>query len=120
FPYTHAELKYVKEINGQIAFTGKATGTVKIVNTAQDMAKFETGDILVSRSTCPSLAPAMQKASAFVTDLGGLTCHAAIIARELKKPCVVGTKSATRTLNDGDTVEVNANTGKVTILKRKA
>ncbi len=59
----------------------------------------------------------MQKCSAIVTDFGGLTSHAAIIARELKKPCVVGTKFATKVLNDGDEVEVDANQGVVKIIK---
>ena len=60
----------------------------------------------------------MKRASAIVTDEGGITCHAAIIARELKVPCVIGTKIATQVLNDGDLVEVNANQGIVKILKK--
>jgi pyruvate,water dikinase len=59
----------------------------------------------------------MQKAAAFVTDEGGLTCHAAIVAREMKKPCIIGTKIATKVLKDGDMVEVDANKGIVKILK---
>ena len=60
----------------------------------------------------------MEKASAFVTDEGGMLCHAAIIAREMNKPCIVGTKSATKILKDGDLVEVDANAGIVKILKK--
>jgi len=60
----------------------------------------------------------MKRASAIVTDEGGITCHAAIIARELKVPCVIGTKIATQVLKDGDLVEVNANQGIVKILKK--
>jgi len=56
----------------------------------------------------------MEKAAAFVTDEGGVLCHAAIVAREMKKPCVIGTKIATRIFKDGDIVEVDAYTGKVT------
>ena len=59
---------------------------------------------------------AMEKAAAFVTDEGGITCHAAIIAREMKKPCIIGTKNATKVLKDGDIVEVDANTGIVKII----
>ena len=60
--------------------------------------------------------PAMKKASAIVTDDGGITSHAAIISRELGIPCIVGTKIATKVLKDGDLVEVNANKGEVKIL----
>ncbi|NTU99308.1 hypothetical protein HGA64_04895, partial [Candidatus Falkowbacteria bacterium] len=62
-------------------------------------------------------AQAMKKAAAFVTDEGGVTCHAAILARELKKPCIIGTKIATSVLQDGDLVEVDADNGVVRILK---
>ena len=59
----------------------------------------------------------MKRAIAFVTDEGGITCHAAIIAREMKKPCIIGTKVATKILKDGDMVEVDANKGTVKIIK---
>lgn len=65
----------------------------------------------------PDFISAMKKAVAFVTDEGGITCHAAIIAREMKKPCVIGTKVATLVFQDGDEVEVDADNGIVTILK---
>jgi pyruvate,water dikinase len=80
------------------------------------MAKMRPGDILVSPATNPNLLPAMQMAAAFVTDVGGITCHAAIVAREMKKPCVIGTKVASHVLQDGDRVEVDATTGIVTRL----
>jgi pyruvate,water dikinase len=59
----------------------------------------------------------MNKASAFITDEGGITCHAAIVARELNKPCIIGTKIATKVLKDGDMVEVDAERGVVRIIK---
>ena len=65
----------------------------------------------------PTILSAMQKASAFITDEGGVTCHAAIVARELKKPCIIGTKIATKVLKDGDLVEVDTEKGVVKILK---
>jgi pyruvate,water dikinase len=77
----------------------------------------QKGEILVSPMTMPDFLPAMKKAAAFVTDEGGMACHAAIVAREIKKPCVVGTKNATKILKDGDLVEVDANNGVVRILK---
>ncbi|PIR92759.1 hypothetical protein COU01_00050 [Candidatus Falkowbacteria bacterium CG10_big_fil_rev_8_21_14_0_10_44_15] len=101
----------VDEFKGDIACAGKAKGTVKIINTPEDMKKMERGNILVSASTNPNLMPAIRQSAAIITDEGGLTCHAAIVSRELKIPCVVGTKIATQVLKDGDTVEVDANKG---------
>ena len=106
-----------KEIKGQIAFKGKTTGKVRIVSKSEDIQKVEEGDILVAAMTMPKYLPAMKKASAFVTDEGGITCHAAIVSREMKKPCIIGTKIATKLLNDGDTVEVDADKGVVKIIK---
>ncbi|MBV9349753.1 MAG: hypothetical protein JO026_03305 [Patescibacteria group bacterium] len=106
-------------IRGQVAFAGRAQGKAKIINVPADMKKMVDGDVLVSRSTNPSLISAMHIASAFITDIGGLTCHAAIVARELKKPCIVGTKTATKVINDGDLLEVDADNGIVKILSEK-
>lgn len=99
------------ELKGTPAFVGKVKGRVKIINLPEEMIKMEKGDIMVSHTTFPSLVPAMKKAAAIVTDDGGITCHAAIVARELKIPCVVGTKFATQVLKDGDLVEMDANKG---------
>ena len=60
----------------------------------------------------------MEKASAFVTDEGGILCHAAIVAREMKKPCIIGTKVSTKILKDGDMVEVDADNGIVKVLEK--
>ena len=87
-------------------------------NNQNDLEKFKEGDILVSFSTNPSLVPAMNKAAAIITNAGGVTCHAAIVSRELKTPCIIGTKIATKVLHDGDFVEVDANKGIVKIIKR--
>lgn len=106
-----------KEIKGKIAFKGLVRGKVKIVKHPSEVGKVVQGDILVSQMTFPSFITAMQKAAAFVTDEGGLTCHAAIVARELKKPCIIGTKIATKILKDGDLVEVDANNGVVKLIK---
>jgi phosphoenolpyruvate synthase/pyruvate phosphate dikinase len=103
--------KEVQELNGTCACPGYAQGRVKIIEIPEDMIKMERGDILVSETTYPSLVPAMKKASAIVTNAGGLTCHAAIVSRELKIPCVVGTKIANKILDDGDLVEVDATKG---------
>jgi pyruvate,water dikinase len=98
-------------IHGNVACPGKVTGKVRIVNTAKQMHKIKEGDILVATQTTPELLPAMKKAAAFVTDIGGITSHAAIVSREMNKPCVIGTKLATQVFKDGDMVEVDANKG---------
>ncbi len=104
------------EIHGQSSYPGRVKGLVKIVNEKKDIAKVNPGDILVSIATNPELLAAMKKAGALVADRGGITCHAAIVSRELKIPCVIGTKIATQVLKDGDLVEVDANCGSVKIL----
>ncbi len=107
-----------EEVRGNTAYKGKVQGRVRIINAPQDMEKMQKGDVLVSVATTPSIVPAMKKAAAIVADEGGLTCHAAIVSRELEIPCVVGTKFATQVLKDGDLVEVDADKGVVTILER--
>lgn len=101
----------IKQLQGSVACAGLAKGQVKIINTPQEMSKMNEGDVLVSIATTPSIVPVMKKACAIITDEGGLTCHAAIVSRELGTPCVVGLKIATRAFKDGDYVEVDANTG---------
>lgn len=103
----------IKSLSGTSARAGQAKGIVKIVNVPEEIGKMEEGNIMVARTTFPSLVPAMKKAAAIVTNDGGITCHAAIVARELKIPCVVGTKIATTVLKDGDMVSVDADKGVV-------
>lgn len=101
----------IKEIKGSIAFKGIVQGRVSLIYSKEDLGKVEEGSILVARTTMPDYIHAMEKALAFVTEEGGITSHAAIIARELKKPCIVGTGKCMSVLQDGDLVEVDANTG---------
>ncbi len=105
------KVENVSELKGMAVYLGKVIGRAVIVNTKEDMHKIKEGDILVSYATSPEILPAMKKAAAFVTDLGGATCHAAIVAREMKKPCIIGTKIATKVLKDNDMIEVDAYTG---------
>ncbi|MFZ2189608.1 MAG: PEP-utilizing enzyme [Candidatus Magasanikiibacteriota bacterium] len=101
----------IKEFKGTCAFPGFVNGVVRRIDDESEMDKFNDGEILVSTSTTPKLVPIMKKAGAIVTDSGGITSHATIVARELKVPCVIGTKIATRVLQDGDRVEVDATNG---------
>lgn len=107
----------VNEVKGLIAFKGKVKGTVKIVNSHEDMKDFKEGNVLISINTNPTLMPVLKICSAIVSDEGGITSHAAIVSRELKKPCITGTKIATKVFRDGDMVEVDANKGIVKKIK---
>ncbi len=107
--------KFVK-IKGNNACAGKVIGTARIVFEYAQLKKLKKGDILITSMTTPNFLPAMKRAIAFVTDEGGITCHAAIVAREMNKPCIIGTKIATEVLKDGDKIEVDANSGIVKLL----
>ena len=107
----------IREVKGNKAFGGKVTGTAKVILSPAEVGKVQKGDILIAVMTFPSFIVAMEKAAAFVTDEGGILCHAAIVAREMKKPCVIATKIATKVFKDGDLVEVDADKGVVKKLK---
>ena len=107
----------VSEVKGTTAFAGKIRGLVRIISSAKNHALVKRGDIIVTSMTTPDMLPLMRKAAGFVTDEGGITCHAAIVAREMKKPCIIGTKIATQVFREGDLVEVDANKGVVRIIK---
>lgn len=109
--------KSVNFINGVVASKGKARGRIFILADKKMIKNFKSGNILVTEMTDPDYLPAMKKAAAVITDEGGIACHAAIVARELKKPCIIGTKIATQILKDGDFVEVDADKGIVKIIK---
>ncbi len=106
----------LKEIKGQTAMGGKVTGPVRILHKKSEIPELLDGEVLVATMTTPDYLPAMNKAIAFVTDEGGVTCHAAIVAREIGKPCVIGTKIATKALKTGDIIEIDADAGLIKIL----
>lgn len=108
-----------KIIRGHCAMPGRVRGEVVIINSLRDLSKICPGNILVSTVTSPNLLPVMQKASAIITDAGGITCHAAIVARDLRIPCIVGAKVATKVLEDGDVVEVDATHGRALVLTKR-
>jgi len=89
---------------------------VRILKRKNQVVEFKPGEILVSPMTTPDFVPIIKRAAGIVTDEGGLTCHAAIISREMRKPCVIATKNATKVLKDGMLVEVNADHSAVRIL----
>ena len=102
---------------GRVAQMGVVRGFVRRVMGHKQINELKNGEILVSSMTIPDFLPAMKKAAAIVTNEGGVLCHAAILARELKIPCITGTRFATHVLRDGNYVEVDANNGVVKFLK---
>ncbi|PLX28824.1 hypothetical protein C0581_00835 [Candidatus Parcubacteria bacterium] len=98
-------------VKGFVASEGVARGAVRVVLDPHNVAEFNDGDILVAEMTRPEYVPLMKRAGAIVTDAGGVLCHAAIVSRELGKPCVIGTQYASEVLKDGDEVEVDAQKG---------
>lgn len=107
-----------KEIKGVVANPGFVRGVTRVILGKNDFYKFKDDDIIVTVMTSVEFVPLMERASAFVTNEGGITSHASIVSRELNKPCIIGTKIATQVLKDGDLVEVDANKGIVKIIKR--
>jgi len=112
------------EIKGMPVFAGIVRGKVRIISQSLSKKRIESGygiqkgEILVTDMTKPDMISACKKAAAIVTDEGGILSHASIIARELKKPCIVGTKVATQMLKTGDLVEINAEKGIVRIIEK--
>ncbi|WP_157113010.1 phosphoenolpyruvate synthase [Nocardia speluncae] len=100
-------------VRGLAAAPGTADGTVRVLSAPEQGTALAHGEILVAPMTNPDWLPTISRAAAVVTDSGGMTCHAAIVARELGVPCIVGARTATTTLTDGDTVTVDGSTGEV-------
>lgn len=105
--------KIVDSFSGLVIYGNKnlIRGRVFVIRKYNDLRIFTKNSILVAAMTSPDYIQAIKKSTAIITDTGGITCHAAIVARELKKTCIVGTKIATRILKTGDLVEVDANKG---------
>lgn len=104
-------------LKGLPASPGFASGKVHVIDSPKDIRDFKEGEILVTLMTSPDWVPAMKKAKAIITNKGGMTCHAAIVSREMQIPCLVGTaskgKAATETLKTGQEITVDAKDGVV-------
>lgn len=106
------------QLIGIVASKGNKNVTIGRVNIVFDPEdKFESGSIMVSSHTSPEFVVLMRRSSGVITNTGGLTSHAAIVSRELGIPCIVGTKSATEVLKNGDIVKIDTNKGTVTKIK---
>jgi phosphohistidine swiveling domain-containing protein len=106
-------------LSGTCASSGKAKGKIVIVNNNNDINKMYDGAIMLSHTTFPSMVPAMKKAAAIITEDGGITCHAAIVSREMGTPCITGVKHALDILSDGDEVEIDASNAIVKVINKK-
>ncbi len=113
-------LLWISEIHGTSAFHWVVRWRVHRMMWHRDIDNIVEWDIIVSPMTMPDMLPAMQKAIAFITDEWGITCHAAIIAREIWKPCIVGTQNGSQILKDWDLVEVDADNWVVKILQKQS
>ena len=100
-------------VQGLAASAGRASGAVRILESADQGDQLIAGEILVAKMTSPDWVPTMRRASALITDGGGITCHAAIVSRELGVPCVVGARNATSVLRTGEIVTVDGAEGTV-------
>ena len=123
FERVSPNLRFLK---GEVAYPGRYRGRVQIIfldlkaDLKKKITKMKKGDVLVAGTTGPEMILACQKAGAIITEEGGICSHAALISRELKIPCLIGTKIATRILREGDLVEVDAIEGVVRLLKRSS
>ena len=98
-------------VRGLAASAGRASGVVRVLGSPEQGGELASGEILVARMTSPDWVPTMRRAAALITDGGGMTCHTAIVSRELGVPCVVGARTATSVLRDGEIVTVDGAQG---------
>ena len=110
----------MSELSGIGASLGSGTvhGQARVIGSISELDTMQEGEVLVVPSTSVDYVAAMKKAVAIVTEVGGLTCHAAIVSRELGKPCVVNTHTATKVFHTGDPLEVDARHGIVRLVKK--
>jgi pyruvate,water dikinase len=108
----------VRELKGFASSAGVAEGRARVLRLLEEIATLEPGEIMVVPNTNPAWAPVFSKIKACVTDIGGLTCHGAIVSREYGLPAVTGTGVATSVIKTGDIIRVDGDKGIVTILQR--
>ncbi|MDQ5938446.1 MAG: PEP-utilizers protein [Patescibacteria group bacterium] len=115
FVIPHQEHQDIKELKGQTAFKGKIRGVARVIIDRRNSHELKDGEILVTTMTSPEFVPAMKKSAGIITNEGGVLCHAAIMSRELRKPCVIGTKIATDIIKTGQIITLDADSGVVTL-----
>ncbi len=117
--FPEEDFSHLGEVQGTMAYPGKVQGKAKVVQSELQLGKVQKGDVLIAPMTNPNYIPAFGKIVAIVTDEGGILCHSAIVSREMKIPCVMGTKMGTRVFKDGDLVEVDADQGVVRKISKR-
>lgn len=110
--------KNIKEIKGSPTFKGYSKGKARVILDESKAYQLAKEEILVVKMTSSKFISVVNRAKAIITDDGGILCHAAILSREFKIPCIVSTKVATKVLRDGDLIEVDAEKGVVKILAK--
>jgi phosphohistidine swiveling domain-containing protein len=105
-------------LKGIGASLGKVTGSVRVISSSKEFGDFKLGEILVAAETSPTFVPLMRMSAAILTGKGGITSHAAIVSRELGKPCIIAIKDVTKILKNGDIVEVDADKGIIKFLSK--
>lgn len=105
----------ITELKGQTAFKGKVSGIARVILDRRQSKDLQEGEILVTTMTSPEFVPAMKLSAGIITNEGGILCHAAIMSRELRKPCIIGTKTATDAIKTGQRVTLDADMGTITI-----
>lgn len=105
--------KNVIVIKGQVAYKGVVSGTARVIRGRHDFNQFQDQDILITNQTTPEFLPLLKRASAIITEQGGITCHAAIVAREFKIPCIIGVADAMSILTNGSPITIDGEKGEV-------
>jgi phosphohistidine swiveling domain-containing protein len=100
-------------LHGQVAYNGVVRGVARVIKGRNDFADFHDGEILITNQTTPEFVPLLKRAAAVVTEQGGITCHAAIVSRELKIPCIIGASSAMSFFKNGQMIIVDGEKGEV-------
>lgn len=106
-------------LKGMGASPGNVEGVARLFHSGDDPSSFNDGDILVTTITDPTMVTAMVKASAIITDIGGITSHPAILSREMGIPCVVNTKKATQKIKNGMRLQIDGKKGKIFLIYNK-
>lgn len=108
-----------QSLKGAVASKGEKNiyiANACVMLSSSEYRRIKNGDILVTSMTTPDYVPAMKKALGFITDEGGITCHAAIVAREMNKPCIISTKKASQVIKSGDRIKMNLDNGVIEIV----
>lgn len=104
------------DVRGTVAYAGKVIGKAFVARSLSELKRLQPGEILVTHATNINMVPYLKRASAIVTEEGGILSHASVISRELRIPCVIGTRNATAIIKTGNTIEVDARKGSVRII----